>query len=145
MSVAMVSTKLRPRDLAESLDLWALRREKVIELLDIKAAKQARELARMCRELARVSMENPGWDFQWMAIRAASAALLERHRSVPPPPNGLAPAAFHAPRSVPPISEPPPSISGTQTIRVEELPNSERPTRVAEAVWFWDQDEIKVA
>ncbi len=140
----MPSDKLRPRSLADSLDLWALRREKVIELLDIKAAKKARELAGMCRELSRVSTDNPGWDFQWMAIRAAAAALLERHRSLPPPPNGLAPPAFRAPRSIPPVSEPPPSISRTQ-VRVEEVPNSERPTRVAEAVWFWDQDQIKVA
>jgi hypothetical protein len=143
----MRSTKLRPRALAESLDLWALRREKVIELLDIKAAKQAREIAGMCRELSRVSMEDPDWDFRWMAIRAAAAALLERHRSLPPPPNGLAPAAFSLPRSIPPVSDsepPPPSLSSTR-IRVEELPNSERPTRVAQAVWFWDQDEIKVA
>jgi hypothetical protein len=142
----MVSNKLRPRALAESLELWALRSEKVIELLDIKAAKKARELARMCRELARVSMDHPSWDFQWMTIRAAAAALLERHRSVPPPPNGLAPAAFHTPRTIPPISElPSPSVSGTQTIRAEEMPNSERPTRVAQAVWFWDEDQIKVA
>lgn len=141
----MPSSKLRPRALAESLDLWALRREKVIELLDIKAAKKARELAGMCRDLSRVSMDNPAWDFQWMAIRAAAAALLERHRSLPPPPNGLAPAAFSVPRTLPPMSEPPPqSVSCTQ-IRVDEVPNSERPTRVAEAVWFWDEDQIKVA
>ncbi|MBL8742078.1 MAG: hypothetical protein JNK04_13315 [Myxococcales bacterium] len=136
----MHQSKLRPRALAESLDLWALRREKVIELLDIKAAKRARELARMCRELARVSMEDPAWDFQWMAIRAAAAALLERHRSVPPPPNGLAPAALSS-RAAPPLG---PSVSGT-SVRVDELPNSERPTRVAATVWSWHEDAIKVA
>ena len=145
-SFPMRSNKLRPRTLAESLDLWALRREKVLELLDIKAAKQARDLASMCRQLARVPMHDPDWDFRWMTIRAATAALLERHRSVPPPPNGLAPQAFYGPRTIPPASQPPPPReSVTNTIRVEEMPISERPTRVAEAVWFWDEDEIKVA
>jgi hypothetical protein len=141
----MPSNKLRPHALAESLDMWALRREKVLELLDIKAAKQARELAGMCRDLSRVSMESPSWDFQWMTIRAAAAALLERHRSVPPPPNGLAPAAFYGPRTLPPLGDPATARDSGIKVRVDAEPNSQRPTRVAEAVWFWDEDQIKVA
>jgi hypothetical protein len=70
--------------LAESLELWALRREKLLELLDVKAAREARDIARQCVLLA-AKLERPfdhaDCDRAWRSIRLRALGLLARSRS----------------------------------------------------------------
>jgi hypothetical protein len=145
----MPTTKLRPHALADSLDLWALRREKVLALLDIRAAKKARELARECRDLTKTPADHPAWEFQWMTLQAAAAAFLERHRSVPPPPSGLIPQGGSQPAvwAPSPLAPPARCVSSTLTAQVEEIEeagvSSQRPTVVT--TWLWEDEQIQVA
>lgn len=66
--------------LARMLDRWALRREKVLELLDIRAATKARELARACQEFAvwreRADVTELEAHFVWAELRERVAAML---------------------------------------------------------------------
>jgi hypothetical protein len=72
-----------PIELASWLELWALRREKVLELLDITAARRARQLADRCRRFAIVSasQREQGWNREWHALKLEVAAFLTDHRS----------------------------------------------------------------
>jgi len=64
--------QLTPEDLADKLDVWALRREKVLAKLDIRAAKQARALAARARGLSSTEVDPLGW----LELRAEVARLL---------------------------------------------------------------------
>src|SRR5689334_22817533 len=84
--------RLHPGGLAKALDLWALRREKLLPLLDVRAAREARRLAQGCRRLA--STERTGeiptaaWESEWRAIREQAVTLLDSatsHRTLTPP------------------------------------------------------------
>lgn len=73
--------RLRPDELAILLDRWALRREKVLEHLDVRAARQARELAVACRALAirlesKSEAERDQVALSWLELRAKVAAFL---------------------------------------------------------------------
>ncbi len=118
MSGFTLSHRLRPYDLADALDTWALRREKVYFLIDIRAAKQARELARMCRKLAKSDASTSLWAEQWHALRQEIAMLLASHGSIAP----QAPASF------------------------DDAPQEDdRPTRMVQTLWARDDDEARVA
>ncbi len=74
------------------LDRWALRREKVLEKLDIRAATKARELARACQEFSvwreRVDVSDMEAHFVWQELRERVLSVLEEsHRSSCPPPS----------------------------------------------------------
>ena len=90
---------LRPLQLAELLDQWALRREKVLTIIDIAGAQHARELAHRCRALVvDPDEDDPLLDadgmgpiaLEWLEIREAVVRLMQRDvaqggmRSVPP-------------------------------------------------------------
>lgn len=62
------------------LDLWALRKEKVLEVLDVRAAKKARRLARQCRTLAltEASALDPRWQQAWQCACRDAVMLLGR-------------------------------------------------------------------
>ncbi len=75
-------SRLEPGPLAELLDRWALRREKVLAVIDVKAARRARRLAQACRALhARgvrgVDVEQRrALELEWLELREEVAALL---------------------------------------------------------------------
>lgn len=77
--------RLHPVGLAKALDLWALRREKLLPLLDVRAAREARRLAQGCRRLA--ATERTGeiptavWENEWRAIREQAVELLDSTNS----------------------------------------------------------------
>lgn len=82
--------RLHPVGLAKALDLWALRREKLLPLLDVRAAREARRLAQGCRRLA--ATERTGeitasdWENEWRSIREQAVTLLDggSHRRITP-------------------------------------------------------------
>jgi hypothetical protein len=81
--------QLSPRDLGERLDRWALRREKVLALIDVRAARHARRLAVACRVLANRLEQAQGSErealaLEWLELRAEVAALLAPTSSPPP-------------------------------------------------------------
>lgn len=119
MSGFTLSHRLRPLDLADALDTWALRREKVYFLIDVRAAKHARELARMCRRLAKSDASTSVWAEQWHALRQEVAMLLASHGSVAPPP--------------------PPTRDDAHA------DDGDRPTRMVQTLWARDDDEARVA
>ena len=87
--------RLHPGGLAKALDLWALRREKLLPLLDVRAAREARRLAQGCRRLAATERtgETPidVWESEWRAIREQAVALLDTSssgRTTPVPQSG---------------------------------------------------------
>jgi hypothetical protein len=72
-----IDSTVHPRKLAELLEAWALRREKVLHLLDLRAARAARALAVECRRLGYVpdaEMDRA----RWRAVRERVAELLAR-------------------------------------------------------------------
>jgi hypothetical protein len=89
--------RLHPGGLAKALDLWALRREKLLPLLDVRAAREARRLAQGCRRLA--STERTGevptavWESEWRAIREQAVALLDGSGRTTPVPTTPIPHA----------------------------------------------------
>lgn len=84
-----VSTRLRvtvdPRAMGEWLEAWALRREKNLLRLDLRAARAARVFARRCAELesARSARATSEWQETWNALRQEIAAFLEAHYASP--------------------------------------------------------------
>ncbi|MFO0615432.1 MAG: hypothetical protein U0414_22760 [Polyangiaceae bacterium] len=87
--------ELDPSSLATMLDRWALRREKVLEVLDIRAATKARELARACDDFAvwreRADVTELEAHFVWVELRQRVAELLaEAHGDTPSPSSGRA-------------------------------------------------------
>ncbi len=104
------SHPLQPSSLGPLLLRWALRREKVLSLLDVHAAREARQLVARCDALsetgfrARADMD---WDApgveEWLLIRTDVAELLVGKvevsvgecaaRSWAPPPADAAPAS----------------------------------------------------
>ncbi|NUO54575.1 MAG: hypothetical protein HOV80_37510 [Polyangiaceae bacterium] len=118
MSGFTLSHRLRPNDLADALDTWALRREKVYFLIDVRAAKQARQLARMCRRLAKSDSSTSMWEEQWYALRQEVAMLLASRGSAAPPPPSFADAT---------------------------VDDEDRPTRMVQTLWARDDDEARVA
>jgi hypothetical protein len=76
---------LRPNQLADMLEQWAFRREKVLSVLDIAGANAARDLARRCRILSVADDDDPTVDgpdgplsIEWLEIREEVARLLQR-------------------------------------------------------------------
>jgi hypothetical protein len=71
---------LSPRDLADWLDQWALRREKVLHLIDIQGARECRHLASRCRTLAHSQRTQPPewWRREWASLRLEVATFLSR-------------------------------------------------------------------
>lgn len=71
-----------PMLLAELLDRWALRREKVLFVLDHKSARHARALARAAVALAvkqaeaRSPEEVEAWSREWLELRREAGVLL---------------------------------------------------------------------
>lgn len=100
MSSSGQTPRLHPASLARALDLWALRREKILALLDVRAAREARTLADACRTLSQTT--DPGrddaWQARWLAIRERALAMLA---------NGGPHSAINRPSSVPVSSRTP--------------------------------------
>jgi hypothetical protein len=68
-----------PLTLAAALDEWALKREKVLQLLDIQGARAARRIASRCRAHGRPPAAGPisdSWKTEWWRLREIGAALL---------------------------------------------------------------------
>lgn len=72
-----------PKELGEWLSQWALRREKVLELLDRKAASRARVLADRCFQLDRrqATMSEPDWRRVWNSLKLEVSGFLAERRS----------------------------------------------------------------
>lgn len=75
------------------LDRWALRREKVLEVLDLRGAAKARELARACHDFTvwreRADVTELEAHLVWFAIRQRVAEMLaEAHGDTAPPSSG---------------------------------------------------------
>lgn len=81
--VALRQTSYGPSDLARWLDRWALRREKILELIDMKAARRARKFAGECRYLAYcASHPDEHWEMDWYTLRLEVASFLaEQHQA----------------------------------------------------------------
>jgi hypothetical protein len=130
---------LRPEALADSLDLWALRREKVLELLDVRASRTGRQLARACRLLAQpayaMSISSAAWDAEWRQTREEVAALLRRSRP------SVRPSSCEADANATTEMDHTPVVSAheicTRSIDWSEMEHldGERPTRIAEHDW----------
>jgi hypothetical protein len=76
-----------PDELADALDLWGLRREKVLHLLDVRAARTARQLAQTCRVLAQSrygASSGDAWDSSWELVRSDVAAMVALARPIVP-------------------------------------------------------------
>jgi hypothetical protein len=76
---------LDPGSLADHLERWALRREKVLALLDPRLASSARALVRRCRALSEQGFspdDHPGTtlagDLEWLEIREETVGLLRK-------------------------------------------------------------------
>ncbi len=101
--------RLHPLGLADALDLWALRREKILPLLDVRAARAARRLADSCRALARTERQAgvamDAWESDWRAVREQAVGLLDGSltggRSSTPP------RASRLPSTLPPAEDSP--------------------------------------
>jgi hypothetical protein len=72
-----------PKELAEWLTVWALRREKVMHLIDRKAAQRARSFAERCFELSRQMSFLPEdeWRRRWQALKLEVSGFLADRRS----------------------------------------------------------------
>lgn len=109
-----------PQELGEWLSQWALRREKVLELLDRKAASRARVLADRCFQLGRRqgTIPEPEWRRAWNGLKLEVSGFLAERRSsgvmsatLPAVGDGRSPAASEV-RSV---TTPPPNLRITST------------------------------
>lgn len=80
MSAANPPRRLRPDELAVELERWALRREKILERLDIRAAREARALAKECRRLGGINhhLGEESWNAEWTRVRRSTVELLAR-------------------------------------------------------------------
>jgi hypothetical protein len=72
-----------PEELAGWLEQWALRREKVVHLLDLRAARAARDLAARCRmlDLERGKLTEALWRERWTRLRVEVARFLGERKS----------------------------------------------------------------
>jgi hypothetical protein len=72
-----------PDELAGWLEQWALRREKVVHLIDLRAARAARELAGRCRGLSLEQGKLPDtlWLERWTRLRVEVARFLGERKS----------------------------------------------------------------
>ena len=75
------TTSYTPADLACWLDVWAFRREKILELLDIRAAQRARRLGSKCRNLSYCDRSDRTWVTDWYTLRVEVAAFLIDHHA----------------------------------------------------------------
>jgi hypothetical protein len=73
---------LTPLHLAEALRRWALRREKMLHILDIRSALQARRLADACLRLDELSegAAAAAWQSEWDRIRREAVSIFRRPR-----------------------------------------------------------------
>jgi hypothetical protein len=72
-----------PKELAEWLTVWALRREKVMHLIDRKAAQRARAYADRCLELSRQMSFLPDDERRqrWQSLKLEVSGFLAERRS----------------------------------------------------------------
>jgi hypothetical protein len=70
-------TALEPQEVADWLDAWALRREKVLERLDVQAARGARRLAERCRRMTRSDLDAEAQRREWVALRLEIADFVQ--------------------------------------------------------------------
>jgi len=140
MSSIFASQRLHPADLADALELWALRREKVIEMLDIRAARHARKLAISCRVLAAMEgaeLLGDSWAIEWRRTRQEALAMFTHAK--------LGAPRRPAPRLVKscdaPYSERPTRVLQAP-VAMDDL---DPPTRVGRAMWNLERDEVQVA
>ncbi len=73
----------RPGSTAAVLERWALSREKILHLIDLKQAKRARELAKSCHSLAaqEEDLSGPSFRAQWLRLRREVETFLGRGRA----------------------------------------------------------------
>lgn len=83
------STRLRvtidPSAMGQWLEAWALRREKNLLRIDLRAAREARAFARRCGHLhtSRSVSETAEWRDTWHQLRLEIAAFLQDHYQTP--------------------------------------------------------------
>jgi hypothetical protein len=120
-----LDTTVDPMLLADLLTRWALRREKVLFVLDHKSARSARRLARECivlavrRAEARTVDEIDAWHRDWTRVREEVRDLVattarETPPLAPPAPAPTEPGARDTER---PRSEPVPRAGGRARTR----------------------------
>ena len=141
--IAESTNVLRPKELATLLDLWALRREKVLQLLDLKAARAARKLARTCRLLAKATYADQigeqSWRYEWRRVRELVLVTLTQARaSMPARPSDQPVSSDTLSHSV---YEPGETEQDTPTRSVDwsaeaQLSEGDRPTRVVTMSWL---------
>lgn len=105
-----------PKELADWLNVWALRREKVTHLIDRKAAQRARYFAERCLELSRQTALIPDAERRrrWQSLKLEVSGFLAERRS-----SGLM-------QAVVPPSDPPPR--STSEVRETLSPASRNPS-----------------
>jgi hypothetical protein len=76
-------TSYGPDELAGWLDQWALRREKVVHLIDLRSARVARDMASRCRMLSceRGKLPDALWLDRWTRLRVEVARFLGDRKS----------------------------------------------------------------
>lgn len=79
--VRRASPPYSPLDLAAWLETWALRREKVLELIDIEGARRARHLAQRSRSLGAGDRADDAWRRSWTSLKLEVAAFLSESRT----------------------------------------------------------------
>jgi hypothetical protein len=86
MKSSDMTQRLHPAGLAKALELWALRREKVLPLLDVRSEREARKLAQGCRRLAETErtgeLSASDWENEWRSLRERAYTLLDNAHSV---------------------------------------------------------------
>jgi hypothetical protein len=75
------------RSLCDELDVWGLRREKVLSILDPRAARHARRLSQIGNELCRrAELGDPTWPAEAAALQCFATELFQGALLVPPSP-----------------------------------------------------------
>jgi hypothetical protein len=80
--MAQTQDPFTPHQLAAWLSTWALRREKRLELLDLRRAKIARSLSLECARLDRERVRREDWHRDWVDLKRRVVGLLEESRVV---------------------------------------------------------------
>jgi hypothetical protein len=133
---------LHPDVLANALDLWALRREKILALLDIRAARRARKLACTCRVLAQPTyaqtVGEDAWRGEWRRTReevletlAHAAPGVAQAFSDPEMDRDTCPGFFGDSLHDTQHDSPTRAVDWSEV----ELTETDRPTRVVEMSW----------
>lgn len=113
-----------PDELADVLESWALQREKILHMLDPRAARSARQLARRCRDLIETSggpLGCPMWAIEWRLLRGDAMDLLYR------PADPITIEVEEEPTA--------PSRRPTLIVEMQAVDNDECPTRAHAIAW----------